>query len=79
MPFLVEPGMAFRFNLMWARGDSNSQALRHTLLKRTCLPISPLARTFFCLPLKFKCRRGLPSAHKQIQLKQIREKIPLAK
>ena len=24
--------------LLWARGDLNSQALRHTLLKRTCIP-----------------------------------------
>lgn len=35
---------AARSSLWWARGDSNSQGLLHTLLRRTRIPIPPRAR-----------------------------------
>ncbi len=35
------------FFLMYPGGDSNSQALRHTHLKRTCIPFQHLGLLYF--------------------------------
>ena len=42
------PSMRVRGSLMYSRGDLNPHAVKHTHLKRTCLPIPPPERVF-CL------------------------------
>ncbi len=34
---------------MWAWGDSNSQVLRHTLLRRTRIPVPPHAHLIYLM------------------------------
>lgn len=46
--------------LLWAWGDLNSQSLRHTLLKRTCIPIPPHARLEHCSRKTLLKQRGAP-------------------
>ncbi len=46
-------------SVLWVRGDSNPQALRHTLLKRTRIPIPPLTHTFLrALPCEAEREAG---------------------
>ncbi len=48
-----------RFALVWARGDLNSQSLRNTLLKRTCIPFHH-APNEGIMPEKYKKVRPVP-------------------
>ena len=46
------------FKALWARGDSNSQGLLHTLLRRTRIPIPPRAHNG--LKVNFRQFRHMP-------------------
>src|SRR3954471_20509966 len=55
--------------LVWARRDLNSQSLRNTLLKRTCIPFhhAPIGRRSICkggqpVHSSTECRR-IPARH----------------